>query len=114
MKDVTNTIINRIMQDAIEDQINMKEEKMKNEKTLWHAIERLVEKLPTWNEDAIIYRHADGSYACDPRSTYDAVAREHKTTIIFECHDLNDIFPGFGERTVDDVDWLEENILMNY
>jgi len=83
-----------------------------NKKELRNAIERMCERLTTWNEDAIIYRHTDGRYECDPRSTYDAVAREHKTEIVFECHDLNDIFPGFGE-CIEDVDWLLDSLMEN-
>jgi hypothetical protein len=78
------------------------------------AIERMIEKLPTWREDAILYQYDDdGTYDCDPRSTYDTVSREHETTKIFECHDLNEIFPHFGQQPAD-IDWLEEVILINY
>lgn len=76
-----------------------------NKQELKNAIVRMIEKLPRWNENAIIYQYEDGTDDCDPRSTYDAVAKEHKTKIIFECHDLNDVFPGFGERDTD-ADWL--------
>lgn len=77
--------------------------------SLYHAINRMVEKLPTWSEGAIIYQHADGTYDCDPRSTYETVAREHSVKIIYECHDLDDVFPGFGDRP-DDAHWLLDQL----
>ncbi len=81
-----------------------------NTKSLSDAIYRMIEKLPTWNDDAIIYQYDDGTFACSPRSTYDAVSREHETIIIFECHDLNDIFPDFG-NCEDDAAWLLAQII---
>lgn len=76
-----------------------------DKKTLKNAIEKMVEELPNWREDAIIYQYDDGACACSPRSTYDTVSREHDVTVVFQCHDLDDVFPGFGERDTD-ADWL--------
>jgi hypothetical protein len=85
-----------------------------NAKSLYDAIKRMIEKLPDWNEDAIIYQDlwfgALDTYHCDPRSTYETVAREHETNMIFECHDLNDIFPDFGNEE-DDAAWLLAEII---
>ena len=81
-----------------------------DKKSLKLAVQRMIEKLPQWNEDAVIYQYTDGSYACDPRSTYDTVSREQDTTEIYTCHDLNDVFPGFGERP-DDAGWLIDTLL---
>lgn len=80
-----------------------------NTKYLENAIDRMIEKLPTWNEDAIIYQCDDGTFDCDPRSVYDTVAREHEVVEIYTCHDLDDVFPGFGERP-DDARWLVDTI----
>ena len=79
-----------------------------NTKSLQIAVTRMIEKLPEWNEDAIIYRHPDGTYDCDPRSTYDTVSREHEVTQAYQCHDLDDVFPGFCE---DDADWLLNELI---
>lgn len=81
-----------------------------NIKSLLDAINVMIEKLPTWNEDAIIYQYDDGSFSCDPRSTYESVAREHEVVEIYTCHDLDDVFPGFGERP-DDAGWLIDTLL---
>lgn len=82
-----------------------------NTKSLLSAIEHMIESLPTWQEDAIIYQYQDGgNYACSPRSTYDTVSREHDVTMIFECHDLNDVFPDFG-NCEDDAAWLLAEII---
>lgn len=87
-----------------------------NTQSLKVAIERMIEKLPTWQEDAIIYEYDDGTFACDPRSVYDAVSRGDKflgkkeSTIIFECHDLDDVFPDFG-NCEDDSAWLLAQII---
>ena len=79
--------------------------------SLLAAIERMIDELPHWHEDAVIYQYAyDETFACDPRSAYDAVSREHETTVIFECHDLNDIFPDFG-NCEDDAAWLLAQII---
>lgn len=81
-----------------------------NVKSLYSAIERMIEKLPTWREDAVIYQYDDGTFNCDPRSTYETVSREHETFIVYECHDLNDIFPDFG-NCEDDAAWLLAQII---
>jgi hypothetical protein len=82
-----------------------------NTRSLLAAIERMIDELPHWREDAVIYQYAcDGTFACDPRSTYDTVSREHETIVIFECHDLNDIFPDFG-NCEDDAAWLLAEII---
>ena len=76
----------------------------------------MIAKLPTWHEDAVIYKFNDDStfgfdeIACDPRSTYDTISREHETILIYECHDLNDIFPDFG-NCEDDAAWLLAQII---
>jgi hypothetical protein len=81
-----------------------------NTRSLLAAIERMIDELPHWNEDAIIYLYDDDTYACDPRSTYDTVSREHEVTMIFECHDLNDVFTDFG-NCEDDAAWLLAEII---
>jgi len=82
-----------------------------NTKSLYSAIERMIDGLPTWREDAIIYQYAEsGEFACSPSSTYETVSREHKTIVVFECHDLNDIFPDFG-NCEDDAAWLLAQII---
>lgn len=82
-----------------------------NTKSLENAIDRMIEKLPGWNEDAIIYEHNDGTFDCDPRSTYETIAQEHPTTVItYECHSLDEIFPGFG-NCEDDAAWLLAQII---
>jgi hypothetical protein len=81
-----------------------------DKKSLKLAVQRMIEKLPQWNEDSVIYQYTDGSYACDPRSTYESVAHEHEVVEIYTCHDLDDVFPGFGERP-DDAEWLMAYIL---
>lgn len=83
-----------------------------NEKTLKSAIEKMAEELPNWREDAIIYRYDDGTYACSPQSTYDTVSREHDVTIVYQCHDLNDIFPDFGEQD-GDTEWLVNELMQS-
>jgi len=83
-----------------------------NTKSLETAIDCMIEKLHGWNEDAVIYRNDDGSYTCDPRSTYESVAREHEVVEIYTCHDLDDIFPGFGTEQ-DDAKWLLEQIAIS-
>ena len=90
-----------------------------NTKSLLAAIERMIEKLPTWQEDAIIYEWLEnddlapdtiGVFDCDPRSTYEMTSRDHSTIVVFECHDLNDIFPDFG-NCEDDAAWLLAQII---
>jgi hypothetical protein len=48
-----------------------------NTKSLYAAIERMIEKLPNWRVDAVIYQYAEsGEFACSPpSSTYDTVIR---------------------------------------
>ena len=84
-----------------------------NTKSLEHAIDRMIEKLPTWNDSAVIYQYDDGTFDCDPRSTYESVTREHPTIVIYECHDLDEIFPDFG-NCEDDAAWLLAQIINNY
>ena len=81
-----------------------------NIKSLLDAINVMIEKLPTWNEDAIIYQYEDGTFTCSPRSTYNTVMYEHDITFVFECHDLNDIFPDFG-NCENDAAWLLAQII---
>lgn len=81
-----------------------------NTQSLENAIRRMIEKLPKWNEDAIIYRDQDGEYSCDPQSTFDTVYREYEITQIYQCHDLNDIFPDFGLLPGDAV-WLTDQLV---
>ena len=83
--------------------------KIMDKKSLEMTVQRMIEKLPQWNEDAVIYQYTDGSYACDPRSTYESIAREHEVVEIYTCHDLDDVFPGFGEHA-EDAEWLVEEI----
>lgn len=78
--------------------------------SLLAAIERMIDELPHWNEDAIIYLYSDDTYACDPRSTYNTVSREHEVVVVFECHDLDDVFPDFG-NCEDDAAWLLAEII---
>lgn len=79
-------------------------------KSLLDAINCMIEKLPTWNEDAIIYQEDDGTFSCSPRSTYNTVMHEQDITFVFECHDLNDIFPDFGNCENDSA-WLLAQII---
>lgn len=82
-----------------------------NTKSLYSAIERMIENLPNWREDAIIYQYTEsGEFACSPRSTYDTVSRENETIEIFKCHDLDDIYPDFG-NCEDDAAWLLAQII---
>jgi hypothetical protein len=82
-----------------------------NTESLKKAIEKMVVQLPTWREDAVIYQHNDGTYACDPRSTYDTVSREYEIVEIYTCHDLDDVFPDFGSDPRD-VDWLLDELVV--
>lgn len=79
--------------------------------SLLAAIERMIDELPYWREDAVIYQYVyDETFACDPRGTYDAVSREHETIVIYQCCDLNDVFPDFG-NCEDDAAWLLAQII---
>lgn len=83
-------------------------------KNLINAIRRMIEKLPTWREDAVIYQYANGDYDCDPLSTFKAVSREYDVNEVFRCHDLEDIYPEFGEDIDNDAEWLKDKILGYY
>ena len=72
-----------------------------DKKSLEIAVRRMMDGMQRWNEDAVIYQCGDGSFSCDPRSTYESVAHEHEVVEIYTCHDLDDVFPGFGERPDD-------------
>ena len=80
-----------------------------NTRSLLAAIEQMIEKLPAWSEDAIIYQYED-VITCDPRSVFETMSREHETRIIYECHDLDDVFPDFG-NCEDDAAWLLAQII---
>jgi hypothetical protein len=84
--------------------------KIMDKKSLEIAVQRMIDGMQRWTEDAVIYQHNDGSFSCDPRSTFESVAREHEVVEIYTCHDLDDIFPGFGERP-DDAGWLIDTLL---
>lgn len=83
------------------------EEKM-NGKTLLKAVERMIEKLPNWREDAVIYRRENGDYECDPQSVYETVSREHAVEKIIRVHDLEEF--GGGAVGADDALWIAEQI----
>lgn len=80
-----------------------------NTRSLLSAIERMIKRLPGWREDAVIYQYED-VIACDPRSVFETMSREHETRIIYECHDLDEIFPDFG-NCEDDAPWLLAQII---
>jgi hypothetical protein len=82
-----------------------------NTKSLESAINRMIEKLPNWNDGAVIYQYDDGMFDCDPRSTYDnVVLRGENTTFVFACQCLDEIFPDFG-NCEDDAAWLLAQII---
>lgn len=82
--------------------------------SLLHAIEKMIDNLPTWHENAIIYQYkGSGIFARSPRSTYETVSRAYETTIIYECHDLDEVFPDFG-NCEDDAAWLLAQLINDY
>lgn len=80
------------------------------EKTLKNAIDKMINELPNWREDAVIYRYEDETFACSPQSVYDTVSREYDVSVIFQCHDLDDVFPDFG-NCENDATWLLAQII---
>ena len=80
-----------------------------NGKTLLRAVERMIEKLPNWREDAVIYRYQSGDYECDPQSVYETVSREHVVEKIIRVHDLEEFAP-VCEATAADALWITEQI----
>jgi len=81
------------------------------EKDIIYAIQRMIKKLPTWNEDAVICMYPDGEFDCYPLSIFQAISREHKIREVFRCHDLDDIYPNFGKSS-EDVWSLAEELLI--
>lgn len=79
---------------------------MKNE--LVDAVRLMIENLPNWKEDAVIYRYADGNYECSPQSVYESVAREYDVEKIIQVHDLDE-FGNIGV-IVEDAQWIAEQI----